>query len=185
MLNPGPGARRANASTAQGYNAPGQPMPRSLGNLLPDAVRIPLDGSDLAGRSPFEVFQLLTTDEQCWPHMALLSVGELVAVDARTIRAGLWLHSSTSKNLSRDGRAVLATIANGNAYYVRLTARRGADLDLGAEGRLAYFVLDVDEVLEDATDYATLTSGMTFLLNHPEQVVPRWQHTVAALLRAE
>jgi hypothetical protein len=158
-------------------------MPRSLGNQLPGVLRDLLDGTEIAGREGL-TFLLITSDETGWPHMALLSVGELVCVDGRTLRSGLWLHSSTSKNLSRDGRGLLAIVAEGNGYYVRLRARRGTDLDLGSEGRLAFFVLEVEDVLEDAADYATLTSGVTFRLNHPEQVVPRWQRTVSALLAA-
>jgi len=158
-------------------------MTRSLGDQLPDSLRRLLDGTDLASREGL-TFLLLTTDDAGWPHMALLSVGELVAMDARTLRAGLWLHSSTSNNLTRAGRAMLTLIADGNGYYVRLAAQRGPDLDLGAEGRLAYFVMQVEDVQEDSADYATLTSGVTFRLNEPEQVVPRWQHTVDALRAA-
>lgn len=158
-------------------------MTRSLGNHLPDSLRQLLDGSELASHEGL-TFLLLTTDEGAWPHMAMLSVGELVAIDARTLRAGLWLHSSTSKNLTRAGRATLTVIANGNGYYVRVTAERGPDLDLGAEGRLAYFRMQVQDVEEDSADYATLTSGVTFRLKQPEQVVPRWQHTVNALRAA-
>jgi hypothetical protein len=158
-------------------------MPRSLGNQLPDLVRELLDGSDVAAREG-TTFLLITSDETGWPHLAMLSVGELIATDPSTLRAGLWVHSSTSKNLSREGRGMLALVANGNGYYVRLSARRGPDLDLGSEGRLAYFVLDVEDVLEDAADYATLISGVTFRLNRPDQVVPRWQRTVDALRAA-
>jgi hypothetical protein len=142
-----------------------------------------LDGSDLAGREGL-TFQLITVDENGWPHVALLSVGEIIATDPHTLRAGLWLHSTTSKNLGRDSRTVLAMVANGNGYYLRLGARRGPDLDLGSDGRLAFFLLDIEDVLEDAADYASLTSGVTFQLKHPEQVVPRWQHTVDALRAA-
>jgi len=39
-------------------------------------------------------------------------------------------------------------------------------------------------VQEDSADYATLTSGVTFRLKDPAQVVPRWQHTVDALRAA-
>ncbi len=158
-------------------------MPRSIGNQLPDALRQLLDGSDVAGREGL-TFLLITADESGWPHMAMLSVGELIAVEPRTLRAGLWLHSSTSNNLARDARAMLAIVANGNGYYLRLAARRGPDLDLGSDGRLALFVLQIEDVLEDAADYATLTSGVTFRLNRPEQVVPRWQRTVDALRAA-
>jgi hypothetical protein len=156
---------------------------RSLGTQLPDDVRQLLDGSDLAGREGL-TFLLLTTDEANWPQVAMLSVGEIVSIDAETLHAGLWLHSSSSNNLTRTGRATLVVVANGNGYYARLVSRRGPDLDLGVEGRLAYFVLSIEDVQEDSTEYATLTSGITFQLKYSEQVVARWQHTIDALRAA-
>ena len=114
----------------------------------------------------------------------MLSVGELVAVAQDLLHAGLWLHSGTSKNLTRSGRATLVVIADGNGYYIRVNATRGEDLQLGADGRLAYFVLHIEDVQEDSADYAKLTAGITFKLKSPEQVVPRWQHTVDALKAA-
>jgi hypothetical protein len=156
---------------------------RSLGNQLPEALQRLLDGSDLAHREGL-TFLLLTNDDENWPQVAMLSVGELVAINPRTLHAGLWLQSGTSRNLTRSGQATLVVVANGSGYYVRLSARRGDDLDLGAEGRLAYFSLQVEDVQEDSTEYATLTSGVTFALKHPAQVVPRWQHTVDVLRAA-
>jgi hypothetical protein len=156
---------------------------RSLGKQLPDSVRGLLDGSDLAQREGL-TFLLLTNDEDNWPQVAMLSVGEVVSTAPDVLHAGLWLHSGTSKNLTRSGRGTLVLVANGNGYYVRVSATRGADLDLGAEGRLAYFVLNIEDVQEDSADYAKLTSGVTFKLKDPRQVVPRWQHTVDALKAA-
>ena len=158
-------------------------MSRSIGQELPAAVRSLLDGSDLASREGL-TFLLLTSDEHGWPQVAMLSVGEVVAIDPRTLRAGLWLGSGTTRNLSRSGRATLMLVADGNGYYIRVSARRGDDLDLGADGRLAYFVLQVEDVQEDSADYATLTSGITFRLKQPDQVVPRWQHTIDSLRAA-
>lgn len=155
-------------------------LSRSIGTRLPDALRDQLDGSDLADREGL-TFLLLTIDDASWPQVAMLSVGEIIAIDDQTLRAALWLHSTTSKNLTRDGKATLVAIANGNGYYVRVRARRGPDLDLGSDGRLAYFVLTIEDVQEDSADYASLTSGVTFKLKRPEQVVPRWQHTVDRL----
>jgi hypothetical protein len=146
-------------------------------------VRHLLDGTDLAQREGL-TFLLLTNDEDNWPQVAMLSVGEVVATADDVMHAGLWLHSGTSKNLTRSGRATLVLIADGNGYYIRVNVRRGEDLDLGPEGRLAYFVLNVEDVQEDSADYARLTSGVTFKLKDPEQVVPRWQHTVDALKAA-
>ncbi len=155
-------------------------MTRSLGNRLPEVVGDLLDGSDLANREGL-TFLLLTNDEDEWPQVAMLSVGEVVAIDARTLRAALWLRSGSATNLTRTGKATLVLVANGAGYYVRLSARRDDDLDLGAEGRLAYFVLSVEDVQEDSTDYASLTSGVVFKLKDPSMVVPRWRQTVDAL----
>ena len=155
-----------------------------MGNALPETVRHLLDGSDLANREGL-TFLLLTNDEQNWPQVAMLSVGEVVASDARTLRAALWLRSSSAENLTRTGKATLVVIANGSGYYIRLDARRGDDLNLGSEGRLAYFVLGVQDVQEDSTEYATLTSGVTFKLKDPDMVVPHWQQTVQALRGAQ
>lgn len=158
-------------------------MTRSLGNRLPDNVRQLLDGTDLAEREGL-TFLLLTNDEDNWPQVAMLSVGELVATDVDAIHAALWLHSGTSKDLTRSGQATLVVVTDGNGYYIRVKARRGTDLNLGAEGRFAYFVLGIEDVQEDSADYARLTSGVTFKLKSPEQVVPRWQQTVDALKAA-
>jgi hypothetical protein len=158
-------------------------MSRSIGDELPASVQPLLAGSDLSNREGL-TFLLLTNDENGWPQVAMLSVGEIVAVDPRTLRAALWLGSGTTRNLGRSGRATLVLVADGNGYYVRVSARRGDDLDLGADGRLAYFVLNVEDVQEDSADYATLTSGVTFRLKQPDQVVPRWQHTINSLRAA-
>src|SRR5690348_894009 len=118
---------------------------RSVGDQLPESLHHLLDGTDLAAREGL-TFLLLTNDEDNWPQVAMLSVGELIAVNARSLRAGLWLHSSSTKQLTRAGKATLVLVANGNGYYVRLRAQRGADLDLGGDGRLAYFTLEVEDV---------------------------------------
>ena len=155
-------------------------MTRSLGNQLPDVVGRLLDGSDLANREGL-TFLLLTNDDNSWPQVAMLSVGEIVAVDAGTLHAGLWLHSGSANNLTRTGKGTLVLVANGSGYYVRVAATRGEDLNLGAEGRLAYFVLKVEDVQEDSTEYATVTSGVVYKLKDPGMVVQRWQQTVDAL----
>ena len=160
-------------------------MPTSLGRSLPPRLRDLFGGTDLAAGVGGQTFLLLTVDEDGWPRMAMLSVGELLAADdGETLRAGLWLHSNATRNLTREQRAVLAVVADGAGYYLRLHARRGPDLDLGEDGRLAYFELAIDDVLEDVVGYAELTSGMRFRLHQPEQVVPRWERTIAALREA-
>jgi hypothetical protein len=155
-------------------------MPRSLGRALPAVLQPLFDGQNLHSKVG-ETFLLLTTDTDGWPHMAMLSVGELLAVDSERLEAALWLHSTATRNLEHTARGLLAIVADGAGYYVRLTARRLDDLDLGAQGRLARFELAIEDVQEDRVDYAKLTSGIRFELPDPAAVVARWEHTIAAL----
>ena len=158
-------------------------MPTSLGSRLPEKMQRLFAGTDLAAGIG-ETFLLLTVGEDGWPHMAMLSVGELLLADASTLRAALWLHSTATRNLTRESRGLLALVHDGAGYYLRCQAVRGPDLDLGEDGRLAYFELKIQDVLEDAVSYAVLTSGMTFKLHQPEQVLARWERTIAALRAA-
>jgi len=155
-------------------------VPRSLGSQLPAELKSLFDGRDLA-RKVGETFLLLTTDEDGWPHMAMLSVGELLLVNDSELQAALWLHSTATKNLDRTGRSLLAVVADGAGYYVRLSTQRQGDLDLGDDGRLARFDLTVEDVQEDRVDYAKLTSGVRFELPDAQSVVSRWEHTIEAL----
>src|SRR5437762_2738343 len=98
-------------------------MPRSLGRALPASLLSLFDGRDLA-RKVGETFLLVTTDEQGWPHMAMLSVGELLARSPDRLEAALWLHSTATTNLERSGRGLLAVVADGAGFYIRLNATR-------------------------------------------------------------
>src|SRR5579884_450685 len=138
--------------TLPAYNAP---VPRSLGNQLPSNLLSLFDGSDLAGRLG-HTFLLLTTDAEGWPHLAMLSVGEVLAADPHTLQAALWTSSSATANLAREGRALLALVEGNAAYYLRVRAQRQPDIDLGPSGPRAHFRLDIDDVREDAVGYATL-----------------------------
>jgi len=157
-------------------------MSRSLGPNLPETLLALLSGTSLAERVGL-TFVLITDDEQRWPHVALLSVGELVCMDDHTLRAALWPNSTATANLTREGRGLLACVADGAGYYIRCGARRLDDLGLGDEGQRAAFELPIEDVLEDAVAYATLTSGITFELTEPGSVVARWERTLQALRR--
>jgi hypothetical protein len=155
-------------------------VPRSLGPELPASVRSFFEGEDLDANQGV-TFLLLTMGADGWPHQAMVSVGEVLMAGADTIRVGLWLTSTATRNLTREGRGVLTFVHNGAGYTIRCDAHRMPDLDLGTDGRLAAFVLRIKEVLEDRVSYATLTSGFTYRLPEPDQVLPRWRKTVDAL----
>jgi hypothetical protein len=158
-------------------------MARSLGATLPEPIRPLLNGEDIASRQGV-TFLVLTTTPEGWPHLAMVSVGELLALGGDRLRLALWLQSTAVTNLTRTGRTTLALVHGGAGYYVRCAARRVEDLPSGRAGRLAQFELEVEEAFEDIAPYAELTSGITFRLKNPPEVLPAWQETIAALRRA-
>jgi hypothetical protein len=157
-------------------------MSRSIGNRLPDDLRPLLDGRDLeAGIGA--TFQLLTVGPEGWVSVALLSVGEVASPAPDRIRLALWPGTTATRNLSAAPQATLAIFHAGDAYYVRLRARRGPDLSAGGM-ETACFGAAIEDVLHDRVTYARITSGVTFELPDPEPVLARWRATVEALLAA-
>ena len=68
-------------------------MSRELGNELPGALLSLLDGRDLPGRMAKAIL-IATVDTNGWAHPALLSYGEVVALDARRLRVATSVTSS-------------------------------------------------------------------------------------------
>ncbi len=160
-------------------------MSRALGNMLPDALADLLSGRDLASRMGRAIL-IVTTDAQGWPHPALLSYGEVVAVDPRRLRLALYRTSGTSGNLRRNGHLTLCLIEPGMAYYVKTVAKEQQD-PLNGFPELARFEAAVEQVLvdqarEDLEPGAGVTGGVTFRLGRPEaQVLTEWRAVVDRL----
>jgi hypothetical protein len=133
----------------------------------------------VAGRVGFTIL-LLTTSSEGWPQVAMLSVGEVLAMDHRRVRLALWPRSGSAANLSRSGQATLMMVVGADTYYVRVRSRPLPDL-APSRGPRACFEAEVEDVLVDVVGYATVTSGVDFRLNEPDQVLPAWRETLAAL----
>jgi hypothetical protein len=140
------------------------------------------DGSNLSGRQGL-TFLVLSVGPDLWPHAAILSASEVYAPNRAEIRLAFWLGSNTTANLTRVGTAVLMAIDSGAAYFVRLHARRAEDLKSGIQTR-ALFKAQVEDVLEDAVGYATITGGISFRLNDPERDVAAREAAVSAMRTA-
>jgi hypothetical protein len=154
-------------------------MPRSLGSALPADLAEALDGRRLAERVG-DTYLLLTTSEEGWPHVAMLSAGEVLAVDAASLRLGLWPESRSTANLRRSGQAVLMAVRPPATYHVRL---RAGDLgDVPVEDRsLAVFEAAIEDILEDVVGYARVTEAIRFELADPPRVLAHWEAAIAAL----
>jgi hypothetical protein len=135
-----------------------------------------LAGQDLRAGSGL-TFTLVVSGEDGWPSFALLSVGEVLAVDDTTVRLALWPGSGTTAALTASGKATMMIVGGDSVWYLHLAARRGPDLTAPGMNR-AYFECAVDEVLVDKVTYAKITSGISFELPDPEAVLGRWQETV-------
>lgn len=146
---------------------------------LDDTVAGLLDGTDLPGRIGLTL-ELVTIGDDGAPHPALLSVGEVLAVDRRRLRLGLWASSTTTANLTSRPDALLTLVAGGSYYGLQLSARRLPDPADVLPG-LAAFTADVVVAHRDEVGYAELTHGITFRLREPESVLQRWSRTLEAL----
>jgi hypothetical protein len=155
---------------------------RALGNSLPNVLFDLLSGRELAARMG-QAILITTTDAAGFPHPALLSFGEVVAVDHRRVRLALYRTSGTSGNLRRNGKLTLCLIGAGMAYYIK-TAAREQQGRLEGFPELARFEATVEMVLadqarEDLEPGARITGGITFDAGRPvEDALQSWQAVV-------
>ena len=162
-------------------------MTRSLGQCLPEALFNLLSGRNLAARMG-QAILIVTTDSQGWPHPALLSYGEVVAVDLCRLRLAVYRTSRSSGNLRRNGRLTLCLIGPGMAHFIKTSARSQED-PMAGFAELARFEARVETVLADQTREdiepgARITGGITFQLgSQPGEALLRWQSVVDSLRR--
>jgi len=162
-------------------------MSRPLGDTLPDDLQTLLGGHELADRMG-QAILIATTDTRGWPHLALVSYGEVVAADCRRLRLALSRASGTSGNLRRNGRLTLGLLGAERAYYVKALARAQRD-PMDGFAHLTRFEAMVemvlaDEAREEHESGARLTGGITFHPGRPvEETLQGWQAVVDALRR--
>ena len=157
-----------------------KPLPHTASTGLPVAVARYLDGTDLLEKT--QALRLSTIDAAGWPHAALLSAGDMVAMPSGRVRFVLFPQSATTANLVRDGRLTLTLSLDGGMCEVRLRARRLAQAS--PEVPLVLFEAEVEAVRNHVAPYAAVTEGITFALHEPRAVLPRWKRQIAALRAA-
>ncbi len=157
-------------------------MARSLGAALPLDLLRAFSQSDLPSRRD-RAFPLVTLDAETRPHPMLCSSLEVLAVDPRTIRVAIAATGRSARNLEERKLATLIVVEPERTVYVKCRAA-GAPLIVGG---LKRFVLNVEEVQEDAADPSEgpvrITSGITYG-PAPSLDDPRVRFTLDALRRA-
>jgi hypothetical protein len=121
-----------------------------VGEELPDDLYGALSGRDLAACAD-RVVVISTVDDRGFPHPALLSYFEVVAIDRRAIRLATYAESRTTRNATRDGRLTLIFVDIEFVYYVKATVRQLA-ASMRATPYNTKLEIQVQEVLRDAPD---------------------------------
>jgi hypothetical protein len=124
-------------------------MSRVVGDALPDALVERLSQRDLASRLGVAL-TLVTVDTEERPHPMMVSYLELRAYDAGSVGLVIQVGSDSARNLETRDRATLVMIEPDLVVYVKLRRLDGA-LPVAEDPRLAYFLLTVEEVREDAS----------------------------------
>lgn len=157
-------------------------MSKPVGDRLPEEVRRALDGQALEDKVGV-AYLLVTADDDGTPRPCMLSAGELLAVDDRTLRVALWPGTRTSANLARGSPALLCYVAPGSVFYVR---GRGRPLPETTSTRLARFEIGVESVESDVHEGMPVTSPIVFSVegSDPAAVVEAWRGQIRALREA-
>ena len=145
---------------------------------LPVEVVRDLDGNHLKVRSG-EAIQLLTVGKDGWPHSSQLSVGEFLAIGPDVLLVAIWPKTHTAQNLRRDGRLTLWLVFNGALLEMRARATLKAEHHTKLD--LAVFQIKIESVSEHRSNYADVTTGVTFMLHDRERTFARWREQIAAL----
>ena len=155
--------------------------PQSTGaTQLPDALIRYLDGTDLLHKT--QALRVSTVDAAGWPHAALLSAGDAVAVSPQQLRFAVFAQSTTAANLARDARVTVTLSLDRGMCELRMHARRLSKISNDVP--LAIFEATVGDVRMHVAPYADVTTGITFQLHQPDAVRERWERQLAALKSA-
>jgi hypothetical protein len=152
-----------------------QPPKLIATSFMPEEIFDFLNGNDL-DRKLSEAVRISTVSEDGWPHAAMLSVGEMLALDASEIAMLLYDGSNTSRNLARDGRLTLTLPLDHGLCEMRLRATAKK-----REGRHRCFTALVEDVRQHRSHYADVVSGVTFRLHDRTAVLARWSRQIVML----
>lgn len=127
-----------------------------------------------------EAMQLLTVSEDGWPHQAMISMGEVIAVTPNLLRLALWPGTQTSMNMSRTGKATLIAVHQQSLLSIRLDVTSLPVLREAVHPR-DRFEAQVINIRVDHAPYAEITSGITFQLKDESGAITRWRETIEEL----
>ena len=137
----------------------------SLGAALTDSLVDRLAGRELE-RYEALVVPIATVDPAGWPHVALLTYSEIVALDRGMLRIAIGARSGSAANLRRTGHVTVLLFDAGLVHYIKGAARERRSSMECSPGN-AMFDVSVTDVLADAADphregTSFVRGGLTF-----------------------
>ena len=124
-------------------------MSRQRGTRLPPELVERFSQRDLRSRLGVAI-PFVTVDGAGRPHPMLLSYLEIRAYDPGTMGLVIQARSGSARNLAERGVGTLIVVEPGAVAYVKVRALDGPLPVAGGEAiGLGYFLLEVEEVLED------------------------------------
>nr|WP_154886466.1 pyridoxamine 5'-phosphate oxidase family protein [Paenibacillus xylanexedens] len=138
-----------------------------------------LGGSDLESKQ-HEAIQLLTVTGGQWPHLAMISMGEVIAISPDCLRLALWQGTQTSMNMMETGKATLIAVHGQRILHIRLEVRLLPELGDTIHPRDRY-ECNILHIRIDQAPYAEITSGITFQLKDQTGALARWNATIEDL----
>jgi hypothetical protein len=157
-------------------------MARSLGARLSPALVDRLSQRDLERRLGVAL-PLITVDREGRPHPMLLSYLEVRAYDSGTLGLVIQAPSTSARNLVERGAGTLVIVEPDAVVYVKTRVVDGP-LDVAGLDTLGYFLLVVEDVLEDAAadwESAVRITGSVTYAPAPALDAPWARATLAAL----
>lgn len=159
-------------------------MAKLISSELTEDLCRRLSGEDLEA-SADKVVLLLTVDPQGWPHPAMLSYGEMVAMDARNVRLATYASSRTTANMRENGKLTLVIVDVRTAYYVKGTVEALAP-GMRCAPFNAKLNLRVEQVLADDADAqveagAYVAGGIAFVDPNRGRALERARAVLAEL----
>lgn len=159
-------------------------MTRLVGAELSPALVDRLSQRDLDRRLGVGL-PLVTVDAEGRPHPMLASYLELRAYDSRTVGLVIQAESTSARNLADRRAATLIIVEPDAIVYAKMRALDGPmDVAEGEAFGLGYFLLEVEQVLEDTPADWEAGTGITETIRYgpvPTLEEPWARATLAAL----
>jgi hypothetical protein len=156
-------------------------MSKLIGDRLPASVREAFDGTALKDRVG-PAYLVVTPDPDGTPRPCMLSAGEVLAVDDRTLRFALWPGSRTSENLARGVPTLFCYVVPGEVLYLRGQSR---SLEPAPGSKLERFEIAVTAIESDMHRGMPVTAGLRFepAAMEPSELAEAWERQIEALRR--